>query len=73
MVPHMLTLTVLRKLVKAMAVLPESTAHALCVFNAHQSCRCHKYIKLYERWHIEEIGSEALSDSENGSEMAGEN
>ena len=55
-----------------MAVLPESTAHALQLLNAYQSCRRHEYIKFIERHRIEEMGSEALSDGEDGSEMAGE-
>ena len=55
-----------------MAALPESTAHALWLFNAHQSCRRHKNIKFNERRRIEEMGSEASSDGEDGSETAGE-
>ena len=61
-----------KKLVATMAVLPESTAHALWVLNAHQSCRRHKYIKFSERRHVEEMGSEASSDGKDGSGMAGE-
>ena len=56
-----------------MTVLPESTAHALCILNSHQSRRCYKYIKFYEWQCVEEMGSEALSDSKGGSEMASEN
>ena len=62
-----------KELVKAMAVLPESTAHALRIFNVYQSCRCHEYIKFCEWQHIEEMGSEALSDSKDGLETVGEN
>ncbi|KAA6409263.1 MAG: hypothetical protein FRX48_06816 [Lasallia pustulata] len=60
------------ELVTAMAVLPESTAHALWVLNAHQSCRRHKYIEFSERRRIEEMGSEALLDGKDGSGTAGE-
>ena len=55
-----------------MAVLPESTAHALRILNAHQSCRCHENIEFNERRRIEEMGSEASSDGEDGSGTAGE-
>ena len=60
-----------KELVAAMAVLPESAAHALRLLHAHQSCRLHEYIKLCERRHVEEMGAEASSDGEDGSEMAG--
>ena len=55
-----------------MAVLPEGTAHALRLLNAHQSRRRHEYIKFSERCHVEEMGSEASSDGKDGSGMAGE-
>ena len=55
-----------------MAVLPESTAYALRVLNAYQSCRRHKYIKFSERRRVEEMGSEALSDGKDGSGTVGE-
>ena len=55
-----------------MAVLPESTAHALRVLNVHQSCRRHKYIEFSERHRVEEMGSEASLDGEDGSGMVGE-
>ncbi|KAA6409903.1 MAG: gag polymerase env [Lasallia pustulata] len=61
----------LDELVAAMTVLPESTAHALRLLNAHQSRRRHKYIEFSERRHIEEMGSEASSDGEDGLETAG--
>ncbi|KAA6406672.1 MAG: hypothetical protein FRX48_09604 [Lasallia pustulata] len=54
------------ELIVAMAVLPESTAHALRVFNAHQSCRRHKYIKFSERRRVEEMGSEASLEGKDG-------
>ena len=60
------------ELVAAMAILPESTAHALWVLNAHQSCRRHEYIKFSKRHRVEEMGSEASSDGKDGSGMAGE-
>ena len=60
------------ELVAAMAVLPESTAHALRILNAHQSRRRHENIEFNERRRIEEMGSEALSDGKDGSETAGE-
>ena len=60
------------ELIAAMAVLLESTAHALRVLNAHQSRRCHKYIEFSERRRVEEMGSEASSEGEDGSGMAGE-
>ncbi|KAA6411806.1 MAG: hypothetical protein FRX48_03956 [Lasallia pustulata] len=60
------------ELVAAMAVLPESTAHALRLLNAHQSCRRHEYIEFIERHRIEEMGLEASSDGEDGSGTAGE-
>ncbi|KAA6415523.1 MAG: hypothetical protein FRX48_00238 [Lasallia pustulata] len=60
------------ELVAAMVVLPESTAHALRLLNAHQSCRRHENIEFNERHRVEEMGSEALSDSEDGLGMAGE-
>ena len=55
-----------------MAVLPEGTAHALWLLNAHQSRRRHENIEFSERRRIEEMGSEASSDSKDGSGMAGE-
>ena len=55
-----------------MAVLPEGTAHALWLLNAHQSCRCHENIKFNERRRIEEMGLEALSDGKDGSGTVGE-
>ena len=55
-----------------MAILPESTAYALRVLNAHQSCCRHEYIEFSERRRVEEMGSEALSDGKDGSETAGE-
>ena len=55
-----------------MAVLPESTAHALRLLNAHQFRRCHENNKFNERRRIEEMGSEALLDGEDGSGTAGE-
>ncbi|KAA6418031.1 MAG: hypothetical protein FRX49_12031 [Trebouxia sp. A1-2] len=60
------------ELVAAMAVLPESTAHALRILNAHQSRRRHENIEFNERRRIEEMGSEASSDGEDGSGTAGE-
>ena len=60
-----------KELVAAMAVLLESTAHALRVLNAHQSCRRHKYIKFSERRRVEEMGSEASLDGKDGLETAG--
>ncbi|KAA6411119.1 MAG: reverse transcriptase [Lasallia pustulata] len=60
------------ELVAAMAVLPESTAHVLWILNAHQSCRRHENIKFNEWRRIEEMGSEALSDSKDRSGTAGE-
>ena len=60
------------ELVAAMAVLPESTVHALRLFNTHQSHCCHKYIKFSEWRRVEEMGSEALSDGKDGLETAGE-
>ena len=60
------------ELVAAMAVLLEGTAHALRLLNAHQSCCRHEYIEFIERRRVEEIGSEALSDGEDGSETVGE-
>ena len=60
------------ELIAAMAVLPESTAHALRLLNAHQSYCHHKYIELCERRRVEEIGSEASSDGKDGSETAGD-
>ncbi|SLM36395.1 reverse partial [Lasallia pustulata] len=60
------------ELVATMAVLPESTAHALRILNAHQSCRRHENIEFNERRRIEEMGSEASSDGEDGSGTAGE-
>ena len=60
------------ELVAAMAVLPESTSHALRLLNMHQSCRRHEYIKFNERCRIEEMGLEALSDGKDGSGTAGE-
>ena len=60
------------ELVAAMAVLPESTAHALRVLNAHQSHCRHEYIEFSERRRVEEMGSEASSDGKDGSGMAGE-
>ena len=61
-----------KELVAAMAVLPEGTAYALRLLNAHQSCRRHEYIKFNEQYRVEEMGSEASSDGEDGSETAGE-
>ena len=55
-----------------MAVLPDSTAHTFRLLNAHQSCRCHEYIKFIEWRRVEEMGSEASSDGEDGSGTAGE-
>ena len=55
-----------------MAILPEGTAHALRLLNAHQSHRRHEYIEFNERRRVEEMGSEALSDGKDGSETAGE-
>ena len=55
-----------------MAILPESTAHALQILNAHQSHRRHENIEFNERRGIEEMGSEASSDGEDGLGMAGE-
>ena len=55
-----------------MAVLPESTAHALRLLNAHQSCHRHEYIKFSEWRRVEEMGSEASLDGEDGLETAGE-
>ena len=55
-----------------MAILPESTAHALQLLKGHQSCRRHEYIELCERHRVEEMGLEALSDGEDGLEMAGD-
>ena len=55
-----------------MAVLPESTAHALRILNAHQSRRRHENIEFNERRRIEEMGSEASSDGEDGLGTAGE-
>ncbi|KAA6408564.1 MAG: atp-dependent dna helicase pif1 [Lasallia pustulata] len=60
------------ELVAAMAVLPESTAHALRILNAHQSCRRHENIEFNEWRRIEEMGSEASSDGEDGLGTAGE-
>ena len=54
-----------------MAILPEGTAHALRLLNAHQSQR-HKYIKFSERRRVEEMGLEALSDGKDGLGTAGE-
>ena len=62
-----------KELITAMAVLPESIAHTLRLLNAHQSRRCHEYIKLCKRCRIEEMGSEALLDSKDGLETAGAN
>ena len=61
------------ELVATMAVLPESTAHALWLLNAYQSCHRHEYIKLSERRRVEEMELEALSDDEDGLETTGEN
>ena len=55
-----------------MAVVPEGTAHAFRLLNAHQSCRRHEYIKFNKRRRIEEIGLEASSNGKDGSETAGE-
>ena len=55
-----------------MAVLPEGTAHALWLFNTYQSCCRHENIEFNERRCIEEMGSEASSDGEDGSGTAGE-
>ena len=55
-----------------MTVLPEGTAHALRLLNVYQSRRHHKYIKFSERRHVEEMGSEASSDGEDGLGTAGE-
>ena len=55
-----------------MAVLPEGTAHALRLLNAHQSCRRHENIKFNERHRVEEIGPEASSNGEDGLGTAGE-
>ena len=55
-----------------MAVLPESTAHALRLLNAHQSCRRHEYIEFSEWRRIEEMQSEALLDGKDGLGTAGE-
>ena len=55
-----------------MAVLPESTAHALRILNTHQSRHRHENIEFNERRRIEEMGSEASSDGEDGSGTAGE-
>ena len=55
-----------------MAVLPESTAHAPRILNVHQSRCRYENIKFNERRRIEEMGSEALLDSEDGSGTAGE-
>ena len=55
-----------------MAILLESTAHALRLLSAHQSCRRHENIKFNEWRCIEEMGSEALSDGKDGSETVGE-
>ena len=62
-----------KELVTAMAVPLESTAHALRLLNVHQSCCRHEYIQFSERRRIEEMGSEALLDGEDGLETAGEN
>ena len=55
-----------------MAVLPEGTAHALRLLNAHQSYRRHENIKFNKRRPIEEMGSEASLDGEDGLGTAGE-
>ena len=55
-----------------MAVLLESATHALRLLHAHQSCRLYKYIKLSERHRVEEMGTEASSDGEDGLGTAGE-
>ena len=55
-----------------MAILPEGTAHALQLLNAHQSCGRHENIEFNERRSVEEMRSEASSDGKDGSEMAGE-
>ena len=60
-----------KELVAAMAVLLESTAHALRVLNAHQSCCRHENIEFNEQRRVEEMGSEASSDGKDGSEAAG--
>ena len=53
-----------KKLVEALAVLLKSTAHTLCILNAHQSHCCQKYIKLCEQQHIEKIKLKISADSE---------
>ena len=58
------------ELVAAMAVPPESTAHALWLLNTHQSCRRHEYIKFIEQHRVEEIGLEASLDGKDGSGTA---
>ena len=55
-----------------MTVLLESTAHTLRILNTHQSCHRHENIEFNERRRIEEMGSEALSDGEDGLGTAGE-
>ena len=60
------------ELVTTMAVLPEGTAHALRLLNAHQSRRRHENIEFNERRRIEEMGSEASSDGKDGLGTAGE-
>ncbi|SLM34729.1 reverse transcriptase domain protein [Lasallia pustulata] len=62
----------LNELVAVMAVLPEGTAHALRLLNAHQSYRRHENIKFNKRRPIEEMGSEASLDGEDGLGTAGE-
>ncbi|KAA6412680.1 MAG: hypothetical protein FRX48_03672 [Lasallia pustulata] len=50
----------LLNLIAAMAVLLESTAHALRILNTHQSCHRHENIEFNERRRIEEMGSGGL-------------
>ena len=58
------------KLVETLAVLSESTAHALHIFNTHQS-HCHqKYIELCEQQCIEKMKSETSLNSEEEYETA---
>ena len=61
-----------KELVAAMAILLESTAHALRLLNAHQSHHRHEYIKFNEQRCIEEMGLEALLDGKDGLGTAGE-
>ena len=52
------------ELVEAMAILPESIAHALRVLNAHQSRRRHEYIEFCEQRRVEEMGSDPVQNQQ---------